>query len=108
MSFIFILDLSDCSASHKSSHFTDFYGYTYIAKFGSKKRASRKKPRKATKQKQQQKKNNPQKIKLNQNNANLTDLCGWILGILDDIAVVRSVSSSTTTTSPLPMPKPPL
>lgn len=106
MSFIFILDLSDCSASHKSSHFTDFYGYTYIAKFGSKKEQPEKNPEKQPNK--NNKKNNPQKIKLNQNNANLTDLCGWILGILDDIAVVRSVSSSTTTTSPLPMPKPPL
>lgn len=104
MSFIFILDLSDCSASCKSSPFTDFYGYKYIAKFGSKKEQPEKKPKK-----QWNKNNNKRKKqkKLNQNNANLTDQCGWILGILDDIAVVRSVPCSTTT-SPLPMPKTPL
>lgn len=45
MSFIFILDLSDCSASHKSSHFTDFYAYKYIAKFGSKKEQPEKNPK---------------------------------------------------------------
>lgn len=43
MSFIFILDLSDCSASHKSSHFTDFYGYKYLVEFGSKKEQPEKK-----------------------------------------------------------------
>lgn len=45
MSFIFILDLTDCSASCKSSPFTDFYGYKYIAKFGSKKEQPEKKPK---------------------------------------------------------------
>lgn len=45
MSFIFTLDLSDCSASHKSLN-----GYTCIAKFGSKKK---KKDKKKTNHQQQ-------------------------------------------------------
>lgn len=57
MSFIFILDLSDCSASYKSSHFTDFYGYKYIAKFGSKKEKPEKKSQIKTKQKTQPQQN---------------------------------------------------
>lgn len=57
MSFIFILDLSDCSASHKSSHFTDFCGYKYIAKFGSKKEQPEKKPQTEAKKPTQTKSN---------------------------------------------------
>lgn len=53
MSFIFILDLSDCSASHKSSHFT-FSGYKYIAKFGSKKEQLEKNPKQNQKNQLQQ------------------------------------------------------
>lgn len=60
MSFIFILDLSDCSASCKSSPFTDFYGYKYIAKFGSKKEQPEKKPKK-----QRNKNNNKRKNQKN-------------------------------------------
>lgn len=54
MSFIFILDLSDCSASHKSNHFTDSCGYKCIAKFGSKKEQPEKNPKQKTPKQLQQ------------------------------------------------------